>query len=59
MWILSVAPPFAHAQALEPVRKMMEELQQGNEGPMGHLDIGPLIGRGAYGVVHKGEGLEP
>ena len=38
---------------------MMEELQQGNEGPMGHLDIGPLIGRGAYGVVHKGEGLEP
>ena len=25
-------------------------------GPLGHLEIGPKIGEGGYGVVHAGEG---
>ena len=37
------------------MRKLMAELKSLN-GPLGHLVIGPKIGKGGYGVVHAGEG---
>ena len=37
------------------VQKVIAELKQ-QDGPLGHLEIGPKIGQGGYGVVHKGEG---
>ena len=42
-------------QASLAVRKMMAELKLLN-GPLGHLEIGPKIGEGGFGVVHVGEG---
>ena len=49
------APRAPHAQASQAVRKVMAELKLLG-GPLGHLEIGPKIGEGGFGVVHAGEG---
>ena len=41
--------------APQAMLKVMSELRQ-QEGLLDHLQIGPKIGEGGYGVVHAGEG---